>query len=150
MSRKAADRQSRKPRRRSQPSRERECGSAITEMALLVPLIVLLTLGAFELGRGVWTKHTLSHISREAARYASVRSARSDDPATAVKVASRARSEAAGIDLDRLEVVTTWNPGNQPNARVRVQVSYEFEPVTPLLPFESITLTSNSERVIVY
>ncbi len=120
------------------------------ELAVVLPLLLVAVLGMVDLGRGVWIKHTLSHISREAARYASVRSARSDDPATAVKLASRARSEAAGIDLDRLDVVTTWNPGNQPNARVRVQVSYQFEPVTPLLPFESITPASNSERVIVY
>jgi len=120
------------------------------EMAILTPLLFLLTLGAFELGRGVWTKHTLSHAAREAARYASVRSLTSDDPATAATIEARAKQAAVGIDASLMTVTTTWNPSNQQGGTVRVQLSYDFEPVTPLLPFKSLTLTSNSQRVIAY
>jgi Flp pilus assembly protein TadG len=128
----------------------RDRGAAMVEMAILTPLLFLLTLGAFELGRGVWTKHTLSHVAREAARYASVRSVTSDDPATAGKIEARAKSAATGVDTSKMNVTTTWNPSNQQGGTVRVQVSYNFKPVTALIPFKSLTLTSNSQRVIAY
>jgi hypothetical protein len=89
------------------------------EMAILTPLLFLLTLGAFELGRGVWTKHTLSHAAREAARYASVRSLTSDDPATAATIEARAKQAAVGIDASLMTVTTTWNPSNQQGERWR-------------------------------
>ena len=120
------------------------------ELAILTPVLFLLTLGAFELGRGVWTKHTLSHAAREAARYASVRSTTSDDPATAAKIEARAKESAIGIDTSQLQVQTTWTPSNAPGGTVRVHVQYAFHPVTPLVPVSTIQLTSNSQRVIVY
>jgi len=128
----------------------RERGSNVVEMAIVVPLLFLLTLGAFELGRGVWAKHVLSHVAREATRYACVRSVRSDDPATVASVAARAKSEAVGIDPDALEVETSWNPTNDRNATVRVTVRYLFRPATRLLPFSTIQLTSSSSQVVVF
>ena len=125
-------------------------GAAVTEIALLTPLIFMATLGAFEVGRGVWINHTLSHVAREAVRYAAVRSESSDDPATLSKVASRIKREAVGIDAGRLTIQTTWTPSNQPGGTVQVNLRYEFRPITPLVPIESIMLTANSQRVIAY
>lgn len=131
-------------------TRDGQRGVAVAELAVLTPVLFLLILGAFELARGVWTKHTLSHLARETARYAAVRSQTSDDPATEAKIIERAESQAIGIDPDLLTVETTWTPGNVVGGTVQIQVAYEFEPVTPLLPFSSIALTSNSRRVIAY
>jgi Flp pilus assembly protein TadG len=128
----------------------RQRGSTVAEMAILMPVLMLLTIGAIELGRGVWTKHVLGHVAREAARYASVRSVTSDDPATVAKVEARAKAAAVGLDTSLLTVATTWSPSNQQGGTVRVHVTYAFSPVTPLLPFDSIQLTSNSQRVIAY
>jgi len=138
---------------RNEDSRNRrhgEKGTTIAELAIVMPLFLLLTLGAFELGRGVWVKHTLTHVAREAARYAAVRSSTSDDPLTAKMVEDRVKSEALGIDTDALSVATVWNPSNVVGATVEIQISYDFEPATPLLPFDSITLESHSQRVIAY
>ena len=127
-----------------------ERGATVAELAIVMPLFLLLTLGAFELGRGVWVKHTLTHIAREGARYAAVRSDDSDDPVTEDMIADRVKSEAVGIDTDGLSVETTWDPANVVGGTVRVEVSYDFEPATPLLPFDSIALGSNSRRIIAY
>jgi len=131
-------------------TRNRQRGTGAVELAILTPVLFMLTLGAFELGRGVWTKHTLSHAAREAARYASVRSKTSDDPATNATITARAKAAAVGIDASLLTVTTTWNPSNTTGATVRVQLSYNFKPVTALIPFKTLTLTSNSQRVIAY
>ena len=131
-------------------SRCRSKGATAAEMALLTPLLFFLTAGAFEVGRGVWIKHTLSHVAREASRYAAVRSVRSDDPATIDKIAARIRREANGIEVENLKITANWSPSNHPGATVNVQVDYVFRPVTPFLPFSSIQLHSNSERLITY
>lgn len=123
-------------------------GATALEMALLTPILFALTIGAFEVGRAVWTKHTLTHVAREAARYASVRSVTSDDPVTASMVEARAKSEANGIDPEYLQVLTTWSPTNEAGATVHVQVSYQFQPSTALVPFKTLELTSNAQRVI--
>jgi Flp pilus assembly protein TadG len=135
---------------KSHELRRKERGSTVAEMAILTPLLFLLTIAAFELGRAVWTKHTLSHVAREAARYASVRSITSDDPATVAKVQARAEEAAVGIDPALLDVDTTWSPSNQAGGTVRVHIQYDFHPITPLVPVSSITLTSNSQRIISY
>ena len=128
----------------------RQRGSAVVELAILAPLLFLVTIGAFELGRGMWVKHTLSHVASEAARYAAVRSVTSDDPATESKVATRVKSQAVGINPDDLVVQTTWTPGNTVGGTVQVRVSYDFRPVTPLIPFKSLQLASASTTTIAY
>jgi Flp pilus assembly protein TadG len=125
-------------------------GATAVELAILTPVLFMLSIGAMELGRGVWTKHTLTYVAREAARYASVRSANSDDPATTDKIASRARSEIVGINPADVAVQVTWNPGNQPGATVRVRLDYQFHPVTRLLSFGTLQLSSQSEQTISY
>jgi Flp pilus assembly protein TadG len=127
-----------------------ESGVTMTAAAAVTAVLSVLALCTLELGRGVFTKHTLSHVAREAARYASVRSVASDDPATAAAIEARAKDAAVGIDPAALRIETLWTPANAPGAIVSVRVSYDFEPVTPLIPVEAIPLSSNSERIIVY
>lgn len=47
-----------------------QSGAAATEMALLVPLSVLLLFGAFETGHFVWTQHKVVEAVRDGARFA--------------------------------------------------------------------------------
>ena len=49
-----------------------ECGQALVEMALVLPILVLLSLGALELARGTSYWLTANHVANEAARWASV------------------------------------------------------------------------------
>jgi Flp pilus assembly protein TadG len=50
--------------RRSGSSR----GQALTEFALVIPIVVLIFLGLFDLGRGVYAYTTISNAAREGAR----------------------------------------------------------------------------------
>jgi len=45
-------------------------GAAAVEMALLVPLLVLLLFGGFEAGHFIWTQHKLVEAVRDGARFA--------------------------------------------------------------------------------
>jgi Flp pilus assembly protein TadG len=125
-------------------------GSTTMELAIVLPLLLLLTIGSFETGRAVWAKHTLSHAVREGARYASVRSTASDDPATAAMIEARTKAAAVGLAANQVEVTTSWEPSNSAGSTVHVQARYAFHPVTPLLPFDTIELSTGTQRVIDY
>ena len=53
-------------------TRRNERGQSLVEFALILPILVLLLVGMFDLGHVVWTNDALSNAAREAARYAIV------------------------------------------------------------------------------
>ena len=57
-------------------------GQTLVEMALLMPLFIMVLLGIVVLGMGVFYQQQLANAAREAARFASIHSATSDCPTT--------------------------------------------------------------------
>ena len=49
-----------------------ERGQSLVEFALILPVMILLLVGTFDIGHVVWTNDALSNAAREAARYAIV------------------------------------------------------------------------------
>jgi hypothetical protein len=49
-----------------------ERGQSLVEFALILPILILLLVGIFDLGHVVWTNDALSNAAREATRYAIV------------------------------------------------------------------------------
>ncbi len=58
----------------------RDHGQAIVETALVLPILVLLLIGIFDLGRAVWLSNTLATAVREGSRYGVVHGALSGSP----------------------------------------------------------------------
>jgi Flp pilus assembly protein TadG len=52
--------------------RRSERGQSLVEFAVILPILVLLLVGIFDLGHVVWTNDAISNAAREAARYAIV------------------------------------------------------------------------------
>jgi len=127
-----------------------ERGIAVVECAVILPVFLLLVMGAVDFGRAFWTKNTLANVAREATRYASVRSLRSQDPATLTKIEGVVFGQAGPLDPDKLEVTASWTPTNNPGSMVRIDVTYPFQPVLPLLFIESIQMTSSSQMIVSY
>jgi Flp pilus assembly protein TadG len=73
----------------------RRRGSAVMEAALVLPVLVVLTMGAMEFGYFFYVKHTLQGAAREGARAAITPGATSTDVNTAVNSAMK----AAGFDI---------------------------------------------------
>ena len=156
--------------RRSRPSRSR--GQALVEFALVVPFFFLLLFGIIEAGRFIFYYESLSHATREGARYAKVNGAnkiRSTSgpaaPGTSAcdtagnNVVSRVRQAArgvptAGISVDRCWWYTACNNGthgdgdNARGAMVTVAASYTYSTLLPLVPLPPITVTAESTLVI--
>ena len=53
-------------------TKRNERGQSLVEFALILPVLVLLLVGTFDLGHVVWTNDALANAAREAARYAIV------------------------------------------------------------------------------
>ena len=100
-----------------------EGGQASVELALLLPLLVLLLLVILQIGLVGRDVVLVTHASREAARAA----ATDPDPGAAT-AAARA---AGGLDPKRMTVSVTG--GGRAGSRVRVTVTYQAGTDVPLI-----------------
>jgi Flp pilus assembly protein TadG len=141
--------------------RERDRGQALVEMALMLPVLVLLLVGIFDLGRAVWLSNSLAMAVREGTRYGVVHGALSASPAgpgsasyTApnidTAIASSVQRYATGIP--DLTVRASWPDGNaNRGSRIVVSASFPFTPVLAQAFLGSalrVTLQSSSTLVI--
>jgi len=103
-------------------------GQALVEFALILPILLILLLGILDFGRAVAAYNSVSNAARSAVRVAIVD--QNDD-----RVREAAEREAVG--LDPIDVVFNPNVGSdnpciETICRVRVEVSYEYVPATPI------------------
>jgi Flp pilus assembly protein TadG len=135
---------------------------ALVETALVLPLLLLLIVGLFDLGRAVWLSNTLSTAVREGTRYGVVHGSLSGSPTgpgsatyTApdidTAITAQVRSYANGVP-GSLTVQSTWPDGNaNRGSRIVVGASFPFVPVLAqafLGGGLGITLRSSSTLVI--
>ena len=103
-------------------------GSAAVEFALVLPILLLVTLGIMEGGRTFLALHALEMVAGDGVRYASVRGSESQSPVTPAQVEDFVKSRAAGLVAADLDVSLVWPDGNNdPGNRVTVQVAYDHE-----------------------
>ncbi|MCX7853472.1 MAG: TadE/TadG family type IV pilus assembly protein [Anaerolineae bacterium] len=121
-------------------SGRRERGNALVELALTLPLLLMLTLGAIELGRGLNTYLALVNASREGARWWSTH------PSDWNGALARVRTEAAraGVTnptVERSPASGTPAVGTSVTVRVRHNHPLGFGAVTgvTVLPMRAET-----------
>lgn len=126
---------------------KRNCrrGATLVEAAFSFMIFILTVIGIMEFGRMVWIYDTLSELSREGTRYASVHGADSGAPATNADVANWVRRWAVGLDWNQVTVTTVWADATKARAsKVTVRVQYNFVPMTPFVPAPNLSSTSVS------
>lgn len=121
-------------------ARHRERGAAAVEMAIVLPLLLLLLGGIVDFGRAFYTKNILTNAAREGARAAS--------SASVVPADITARSQAAlnGLTLSRATITPLGVPcTSATNAGVRISYSFEwiFLPAVVGLIGQSSALPAN-------
>lgn len=100
-----------------------ERGQATVELALALPLLVILLLGVVQVGLVVRDQVLVTHAAREAVRAAAV----DPDPSASRDAGIR----AGALDPDQLEIVV--GPRGSPGDRVTVSVAYRGTPRLPLV-----------------
>jgi Flp pilus assembly protein TadG len=154
------------------PRRRRTRAQALVEFALVAPMFFILLFGIIEAGRFIFYYETLSHATREGARYAIVNGANTlgcpsgpPQPGTSpcdtsgANVVNEVRQAALGVTGTAVTVDRCWwyttcdfgTHGDGDNARgatVTVTASYTYNSLIPLVPIPSITVSAESSLVI--
>ncbi len=129
--------------------RSREHGQALVEFALILPLLIFVVMGVFDLGWGIYSYTVVSSAAREGAHYATLdmtisriqdqavqRAIALNIPAGNVQVACKHSSIDVTCDQDSVSSGDT----------VTVTVPYTFNPMT--LFFSPFTVTGKSTMTL--
>ena len=125
-------------------------GQALVEFALVLPLLIVLMVGLFDLGRAVYADSTLSNAARVGSRVAIVNQ-------NVSQIQAAAATKAAALDLLPADVSVSFrsDPTNPSSTcspmRIGcvafVTVTYQYHPAVPIEGLVGpIVLTSTSSQ----
>jgi Flp pilus assembly protein TadG len=102
-----------------------ERGAAAVELAVVLPVLVLMLWGIVEFGRGYSAKVELTAAVRDGARAAAVQTPTDE---TLVKTATQGAAPGlAGLTVDNVTVVTACPSNYSAGSTAKVKVSYPFQ-----------------------
>lgn len=111
-------------------------GQALVEFALILPVLLMLILGLFDVARAVWQENTLAYAAREGTRFAIVHGSASDSPATQAShaaVDTVVRDAAVGVANIAVTVtypdIISGTACNDRGCRVSVDATAPFVPL---------------------
>jgi Flp pilus assembly protein TadG len=112
----------------------RDTGQALIEFALVLPVLLLLILGLFDLGRAVSEENTLAFAAREATRYAIVHGSNSASPVSACSSCTNATITQVvqdnAIGVPNVTATVNYPDGNNDRGnRVSVDATAPFVPL---------------------
>lgn len=97
-------------------------GQSLTELAIALPLLIIILLGVVDLGRMYYTYVAVANAAREAARQGAGMDC--TDPAFNTKVQAKATAEAAAASITLASTDISWPDGACVNGQGRaIQVS---------------------------
>jgi Flp pilus assembly protein TadG len=105
---------------------EREKGQSLTEMALLLPVVLVILAIVLDLGRLYYIAVALTDAAGEGATYAAI------NPADTAGVITRAQEASGGFVQIDTGMVTVDAPAIAAGAPVTVTVRYDFKVATPI------------------
>ena len=118
----------------------------MVELALLLPILLVILLGVFDLGRGVYAYNTVSNAARAAVRVAVV-----DQDTTLIE--NKAREQAIALNPGSLTVAAsplTSCAAVKIGCVARVRVDYAWQAITPVIGsiVGPITVSTTAEQPI--
>lgn len=126
----------------------RRRGQSLVEVALLLPLVVMLMLGLVDFGRAYYILVSLNDAADEGATYAAIHPA--DEMGIRVRSAS---ASSKLVPIDENSVYVTYPPTLYAGAPITVTVEHAFELVTPfangLAPEGGLTLRGRATHSII-
>ncbi|MHB9095211.1 MAG: TadE/TadG family type IV pilus assembly protein [Eubacteriales bacterium] len=113
--------------------RKTEKGQAVVEMALILPILLMVIFGIIEFGRILNTYMIVTEISREGSRKGAVGGTDSE-----IRTTVRSQVTDAGLDASLVHdsdiVITDPSTGTRPRGTsLKVQVSYPVDIIAPYL-----------------
>ena len=116
-----------------------ERGAAMVEMALVLPIIILLFLGMIDFGRAFFLYNNLTNAAREGARFGAAQTSPVDTVQIRTRVEQRIQDFSGVAAATNKVKVTVSSLTNPSDIKVEV-VNYPFTPITPLPMVSSLVL----------
>jgi Flp pilus assembly protein TadG len=126
-----------------------EEGSALLELALVMPVFLLVIFGILQSSFALFAYCNISYASRAAVRYASLHSSSSISPATSTSVRTIINPFVWCAPASDVSVMTTWSPSNSVGSTVQVQVQINLPLAIPFSDIQGFTVHSVAQRLIV-
>lgn len=127
-------------------------GQALVEFALILPLLLLLTLGVMDIGRLFSTKIVLTNAAREGANYLSYFPMDADEGFINTIDSIEKEVNGSNIDVNALNInfIDCCTPGSAVEVRVSTTVNLIFENTLLWIGLfsEPIELTSSAKMVV--
>jgi Flp pilus assembly protein TadG len=111
-----------------------DAAQSLVEFAIILPLILLIITGIFDVARAAWQENTLAYAAREATRYAIVHGSTSTSPIGPCTNCNNAVINTvvqdAAIGVYNITATLNYPDGdNDRNSRVSVDVTAPFTPL---------------------
>ena len=119
-----------------------DAGQSLVEFALILPIFVLVLVGVFDFGRGVFAYNTVNNAAREGSRLAIVDQTEAHIVDLAVQRAGPVGIDASQVTVDYRDPSTPDMAGSCPGGPgdassvgclAVVRVTYEYNAATPIL-----------------
>ena len=127
--------------RHPQQTRQRRHGAAVVEMALILPVFIMLVFGVIEFGRAMMISQLVTNSARDGARLAILDGSTNQTVSTAV---TDFLNQSVGLNPADVTVTitVTAGPGNpDPGNDVSAAQAGDICTVNVSVPFDKVTLT---------
>jgi hypothetical protein len=122
-----------------------EAGQSMVELAFVLPILVLVLAGIFDVGRSVQAYVVILNASREVA----MRGAANNVETAVLAQVAMDELERGGLNQDQADVVIEYQGRGFPaENHIIVQVNYRMPLILAVLSFDSILLGSHTEMIV--
>lgn len=128
---------------------DREEGSALIELALVLPVFLLVIFGILQCSLILFAYCNITYASHAAVRYASLHSSSSITPATSISVGTMIAPFVWYAPANDVLVMVTWLPSSSIGSTVAVQVQMNLPFAIPLSGVQGFAIHSTARRLIV-
>lgn len=125
-------------------TRADDAGTALVEFALLLPVLLMLITGLFDVSRAVWQENTLAYAAREGTRYAIVHGSAGSPPAGPTNTAGIASAvTGAAVGVPNITVTINYPDAGCFDRGCRVSV----DATAPFVPLPSQFMLSGAFNI---
>jgi len=132
--------------------RRRQRGQVAFESAIAMTVFVFMMFGLLDFARAYWAWQALGNAAREAARFAIVRGSESGltKKQTEDQLEAYVTAQFGAALPQGWKTKVSWPDGsNDPGDPVKVELTTNFNPITPLLGLSKLKLEAASEMRII-
>jgi Flp pilus assembly protein TadG len=104
-----------------------EKGQSLVEVAIAMPMLILILAGILDLGRAYFTYVALTDAAAEGAAYAAI------NPSQTIQIVERAVDSSNGLVTLEPAMITVQSPSLTAGSPITVSVAYDYDILTPII-----------------